>query len=261
MKQVGLGRRSGLQPDSSCLVCSLMARYAKNMLDRTNGTSSQGKSNVASLLSSSLEGKFNVERGMTSNFSLQGSTSPAEGPKRTPSGILMPPPPPRSNSLPVPTSIPNSTSNESFFGSPPNPTQLANPFVSASTSCSPSMLGKSIDSNVSVPFPILKHPQTGDGEELVVPGPVTTRQRSVSYDERKTRVKFSPNLITTKQYYIDEPGYEEPSEKIMNKARPRSASCSNMTSKASEATPSSNHGCETITEEGAELDEPVFEMD
>jgi len=109
MKQVGLGRRSGLQPDQSCLVCSLMARYAKSMLDRSSKNSAQGKntaaslsllSSAASLLSSSSDGKFNVERGLA-NFNHQARvSSPVErpnlGPKRTSSMILMPPTPPRS---------------------------------------------------------------------------------------------------------------------------------------------------------------------
>lgn len=265
IKQVGLGRRSGLQPDQSCLVCSLMSRYAKSMMDRTKA-SSQGKSNVASLLSaasflsSSAEGKFSVERSLA-NFTEQSRLSPTlkHPAKRSLSMTLMPPPPPRSRN----------SSNESF-GSPPSPSTLmqsrivtvaaiTDPRTLAQNRLSdPSLLGKSVDS-VTVPFPILKQSSRKievTDEELGVVIPSPTRQRAGSYDERKSRVKFAPNIITSKQYYFNE--QEEQSD---NTTRPRSASCSNMGHNDSNASLSSTPGCETIAEEQMEHEETVFHMD
>lgn len=266
MKQVGLGRRSGLQPDQSCLVCSLMARYAKSMMDRTKHGSSPGKNHVSSLLStSSMDGKFNVEKGLTANF-----------PRRTPSMALMPPPPPRCRS--VHASSPNKTNfaNESFE-IPHNPSfpktatvaDITDPYSSAKSSFTdPSLLGKSVDSSVRVPFPILRH-TSREAEavdvELIVPGLTTAcipRQRAESYDERHTQyVKFAPTII--KQYYFDdEQKEEEPSVSMPQRSgntRPRSASlgCNNGNMK-----PSSARRCETIAEEGVEQhEEPLFPND
>jgi len=264
MKQVGLGRRSGLQPDSSCLVCSLMARYAKNMMDRSCKGSSQGKNNVASLLSSSADGKFNVERGMA-NFANQSPPSPDEGPRRTLSGYLMPPPPPRSRSALSSSAFNSCSSNESFFVSQPTPSRQK--MLSKTIICNPSLLGKSVDSNVKVPFPALKRRAIEvqpENEELVVPGPIIAsciqRQRAGSYDEHRTRVKFAPTVIASTKYYFDEQG-EEQSEQSMNKVRPRSASCSNMTCNDSDAMPPSGHECETIAEEGVDREQSIFTMD
>ena len=284
MKQVGLGRRSGLQPDQSCLVCSLMARYAKSKMECST------KSNVASLLTSSAEGKFNVPS--LANFSDQARTSPTvkQYPRRTPSITLMPPPPPRSRAIPISSpslsaGIDRNESDESF-GSPPNSYQLMHSKIAAvaaitdprtstdrSRLSDPSLLGKSVDSSVSVPFPILKkasREHVVSGEELVVPGHSNTtanirRQRAESYDEQKSpsRVKFATNLIASKQYYLhDEPGIQSepmPHDEPEHNARPRSASCSVMG--RNDASLSSNNGCETIAEEGAEHEEPVFDME
>lgn len=303
MKQVGLGRRSGLQPDQSCLVCSLMARYAKSMMDRSNKTSSsssQGMMNngIATLLSSSAEGKFNVDAHLSPS---------TKYPRRTPSMTLMPPPPPRSRA--VSTSSPPiemNTSNESF-GSPPKHSQLMHCSKIASVTAAitdprssasdPSLLGKSVDS-VRVPFPILKHPGSSSREqacsiseeELVIPGrpatnPTTNsttirqRQRAESYDERKSRsVKFAPNIIASKQYYFEEQPIEEPmpeegGDNSITAAstgilRPRSASCSLMNSRSHDSNTSLSSvtagaaGCETIAEEqGLDNEETVFDMD
>ena len=287
MKQVGLGRRSGLQPDQSCLVCSLMARYAKSKMECST------KNNVASLLSSSADGKFNVERSLA-NLSDQAPMSPTvkQYPRRTPSMTLMPPPPPRSRAIPISSpslsaGIDRNGSDESF-GSPPNSYQLMHSKIAAvaaitdprtstdrSRLSDPSLLGKSVDSSVSVPFPILKHPSRDNvvsGEDLVVPGHSNTtasirRQRAESYDERKSpsRVKFAPNLIASKQYYLhDEPGIQSepmPHDEHEHNARPRSASCSVMGRNDSSASLASNNGCETIAEESVENEEPVFDME
>ena len=284
-KQVGLGRRSLLQPDQgSCLVCSLVARYAKGALDRTSngGTSSQGKSNIAaSLLSSSLDGKFNVERGLV-NLANQARPTPIE---RTTSMTLMPPPPPRYGSCPSTST--SSLSNESFACSmrsslADDAAVMTYPSRASaevySWSSDPSSLGKSVDTSVSVSFPILRRSRERrepTDDELIVPGPniaaatsaTSRRQRAGSYDERKTRVKFAPAIIAvSKSCNFDDRDGEgrrvpRPRSKIGNTTRPRSASCSN--SEGGNAATSSN-SCEfdAIVEEGAVgCEEPMFSMD
>lgn len=278
MKQVGLGRRSGMQPDQSCLVCSLMARYAKSKMEMVAsgkvGGASRGRSgsNVDSLLSSSVDGKFNVEVGLAS-FSDQARISP---PERQSSMTLMPPPPPRSRPIPVASSSSSSairaSSSTESFGSPPVDYQLMNAKIATSD---PSMLGKSVDSNVRVPFPILRNAQRRvdfDDDPDLIAGPAAAlaslrRPRAeslpLSYDERQTRVKFAPTVITSKQYYLDEPeeGQQQFGGSIQSNPRPRSASCSNMGCNDGDAVLPPGHGCETIAEEGVEQDEPVFSMD
>lgn len=185
----------------------------------------------------------------------------SRGPKRTSSMLLMPPPPPRSGSAPTSAS---STMKKRFARSSAN----------ESFGSYPSLLGKSVDSTVRVPFPILRHPSrdvvtTDHG--LVVPGltPILSspRRRAESFDERPTRVQFAPTIITSEQYYCnDQEERKSSSPMVQNNAnnqatRPRSASCSNMGLNNGDATPSSAHGCETIAEEGVEHEEPFFHMD
>lgn len=281
VKQVGLGRRSGLQPDQSCLVCSLMARYAKTMMDR----STAGKNNnaaAANLLCQlkATDAKFSVERGLSNNFndlSHQEANvctpvvdgSPSLGlPKRSSSMILMPPPPPRFGSAPTRSSTfkKKCLANESF-------------------GAYPSLLGRSVDSTVRVPFPILRHPSPNRGagrtinhHGLVVPGLTTAtssprRRRAESYDERKRSVNFAPTVITSEQYYRNDQEDGQllssllaPTDENRQVTRPRSASCSNMGSNndGNNATmPSSSaRGCDTIAEEVVEhVEEPLFRMD
>lgn len=280
LKQVGSGRRSGSQPDQSCLVCSLMARYAKGVMDKGKGGQGSGggsgRNGVTSLLCNSTDGKFKVERELA-NFpvvvdrgaatrcvaiptaaSSAASSSPISIPipRRTPSMTLMPPPPPRlQSSSPVETNM----SNESFDGTPPTHSSsqfmdpklasVASALTNLSTpvkrsSCSmmrddddddndPSLQhhGNSADNSsstaVRIPFPILRNHRADiamkEQERLVVPGQPSNnttmmrsatlgRQRSVSYDERKPRVKFSPTIICKRYYnnnHFDENKVEE----------------------------------------------------
>ncbi|KAL7472181.1 hypothetical protein ACHAXS_012512 [Conticribra weissflogii] len=195
MKQVGTGRRgTSNSSQQSCLVCSLMARHAKVMMEKhhehllqqkqqqkqqvaveycctvgsvyhTVGTPRFGSPRIS--LSSSSDGKFNVEKGFASipNSKVISSTiaastkdcsssirpSPAKKKvERSPSMLLMPPPPPRPRSE-VMTSPPpyyeignrniaglvdtkNSLEPELYyFGSPQNPSQLIHPSLTAVT--------------------------------------------------------------------------------------------------------------------------------
>ncbi len=290
-KQVGLGRRSLPQPDQgSCLVCSLVARYAKGMLDRTSnsGASSQGKSNiVASLLSSSFDGKFNIERGLA-NFANQARITLIE---RTPSMTLMPPPPPpRFGSCPsaYTSSLPNKSFECSSVPSPPMHSSVAADAAvmtypsraSAevhSRSSDPSLPGKSVDTSIRVSFPTLRRSReriepTDDG--LIVPGLIadatsatSRRQRAGSYDERQTRVKFAPAIIAESELCnFDYQGGEDgrvsrPRISIGKIMRPRSASCS-VSEGGHTAASSTSREFDAIVEEGAaDCKEPIFSMD
>lgn len=267
MKQVGLGRRSGLQPDQSCLVCSLMARYAKSVMDRTNKNCiSQGKNNhVASLRSSSPDGKFNVGKGLATFPEKETVVSTVKNPKRTPSMTLMPPPPPRCRSTPASPTVELGLAQASS-GTPPSPSQF-DAIAAMSHVSDPSLLSKSVDSNVRIPFPILRHSRKvveAADDEMVVPGPVhatfARRQRAESYDEQKTHVvKFAPTIITSKQYYSDGHNEEQPMPPSQNgnNARPRSVSlgCNN-----SNVTLLSTHEGDSIAENGVEK-VSIFPMD
>jgi hypothetical protein len=255
-----------MQPDQSCLVCSLMARYAKNMADRhrSPGRVNNAASLLADALSSSLGpsagAKFNVEK----DFATTTTTSTTSFPRkpsfeRTPSALLMPPPPPRHSSVSNNTGIFDIRTSNEHLDSPPTPSMLMHSKVvkvaaitdpeSKEILSDADMLGKSVDSSV-IPFPILRN---SSKEELVVP----THQRRVraeSYDERK--VKFAAT-VTSRHYY---PAPQE--EHFMvpdplsskNTGRPRSVSCGNMDRNA--ITPINNF--DTIAE--GEEHEEFFEM-
>mmetsp|Transcript_18871 Transcript_18871/g.30996 ORF Transcript_18871/g.30996 Transcript_18871/m.30996 type:complete len:418 (+) Transcript_18871:263-1516(+) len=269
LKQVGLGRRAnGTQPDQSCLVCSLMARYAKNVADRHR---SPGRSNnPASLLADALAStsgssscaKFNVEKGFASNFPTQEARNGVRKPGfvRTPSAQLMPPPPPRHSAV----SSSNPGTSESWVESPPRPSMLMHSKIvkiaaitdpeSKESLSDAAMLGKSVDSSV-VPFPILRKSskEVAFSDELVVPAP-QRRVRAESYDER--RVKFAAT-VTSRHYYTapQEEHFMVPDPlSAKNTGRPRSVSCGNM--EHNSRTPSNNF--DTIAE--GEEHEEVFEM-
>ena len=129
----GAGRRGGAGTAENCLVCSLMARYAKNQLDRMQSSSlggtcvrisgSSSRDGLA-LLSSSID-RYSVEPGL-----VDGSAGQQEQPVSSAlrSTGLMPPPPPRS--VPVPGAVGRGGSGDSSptggesIGSPPNPLEL-----------------------------------------------------------------------------------------------------------------------------------------
>lgn len=266
-KQIGSGVPRKNQQEQSCLVCSLMARYAKNVMDK-----SKQKNNVASLLaanlSSSTDAKFNVKK--------------CQFLERTPSMTLMPPPPPRRLNNSSSTNMEHQAN--ASFGSPPTTSQLMHSRIAAvasvtdprqeSNGCDPSLLGKSVDSSCQVPFPTLRRrdPRPASralDEGLIIPGTssmristssVLRRPRSESYDERESRnsVKFAPSMTTSMKYYSDEMVEEEPQYVVpTSPSRPRSASCGNVGNSVALA----STGCETIDEEGVEHDDVVFPMD
>ena len=261
-----------MQPDQSCLVCSLMARYAKNAVERhrTSGRSNKATSLLADALSSSSNGKFNVGKDFASSFPVQEARDGAVRTSfhRTPSAQLMPPPPPRqSSALSSNSGNVNSTEPNESWGSPPKQSLLMHSKIvkiaaitdpeSKESLSDANMLGKSVDSSV-VPFPILRKSSKeglfADG--LVVPSAPKRRVRAESYDERK--VKFAAT-VTSRQYYTppQEEHFMVPDPlSAKNKGRPRSVSCGNMDRKAQSTYSSSNF--DTIAE--GEEHEEVFEM-
>lgn len=264
-----------MQPDqNSCLVCSLMARYAKNAADRHR---SQGRSNnTASLLADALSSnscsmsgaaKFNLEKSFATNLpttqkaSSNGVRKPSFG--RTNSAQLMPPPPPRHSSA-LSGNNPGTSNDESWVESPPRNSMLMHSKIvqiaaitdpeSKESLSDASILGKSVDSSVQVPFPILRN---SSKEELVVPAAPQRRLRAESYDER--RVKFAAT-VTSRHYYTapQEEHFMVPDPlSAKNTGRPRSVSCGNMERNHLVTTPSNNN-FDTIAE--GEEHEEVFEM-
>jgi hypothetical protein len=291
-QQIGLiGRRSQQQqpqPDhGTCLICSLVARRARGVMDQT--ASAIGCSFVrgkdASVPSSYRDTRLGVE-GELPLADHSRASDEASAPRvtpffeRTPSMTLMPPPPPRYGSCPSSSTTLRLLSNESFdnsrFVPPPRSIQ----------SSDDATLSRSVDSSIGGTFPILRRPppmrerliEPAD-DELIVPGPnvvrdasstPSRRQRSESYDERQTRVKFAPVIVDgCESRALDERGAGEDRGRlpmsqginIGNNARPRSASCNN--SDATEATISSAcHRFDAIVEEGTvNFEEPMFSID
>lgn len=256
-KQVGLGRRSLVQPDhprgssststSFCLVCSLVARYAKGILERTSnsgGCITQGKG--SSLLSSSLDGKFNIERGLSHFDNHQALRLFPRIERTNPSMTLMPPPPPRYGSCP---SEPSQLTVTTHPSSQPR----------ALSDSSSILLDKCVDASVGrKTYPILRRPreqmELDSDHELMLPGSdlsFSRRLRAGSYDERQTtRVKFDPGIVDHCDMQTGEDDW---------RGRPRSASCSNSNGNRSIA---SSSKCEVIIEESlTDNEELMFTMD
>lgn len=237
------GRRSLLQPDlyqgRSCLICSLVARYAKGMLDNrpSSSISSSGSGGISSLLVSAslLDGKFNIEQRGLSDL----GTPIRPTIERTPSMTLMPPPPPRFGSCPTSTtSTTNSILRRSSFAT--------------------------LDDNTE----LIVLPDSGIGD-LHDNNKDISRLRAGSYDERQSRrVKFSHGITMNLLQQTDK--YDDP-----RNIRPRSASCSNSSSSSSSSSSESSRGknnnttnacgdgiCEAIVEEEeGYVEQPMFSMD
>lgn len=245
MKQVGTGRRgSSNVSQQSCLVCSLMARHAKVMMEKhqqhlvqqqepTVGSGYHAAHSVSTKrfdssqisLSSSLDGKFNVEEGFasipsskligTSAVSLTKDNSSSLRPsaakkrvERSPSMLLMPPPPPRprsevmtsppphyqiGNNIVIGTSATKNASAPelSYFGSPPNPSQLMHPRLTVMAAITdpsptttnlsdPSSLGKSVDSSSGYYSVPKRRSSLGDGNVNSDPAATTTNTVTAS---------------------------------------------------------------------------------
>jgi len=251
-----------INENHSCLVCSLMARYAKSMLEREGGEDVQCK--------------------LVVNSNGGGEEQQAAQHNRQSSMTLMPPPPPRLATQQTPikscSTLPQHPSEVVQAAEPMSSklTALAKvaavlspnvPSVNTSYMRSSSLqLGKSYDSSVSTtasPFSILKQGINGthttsvsrledevmasispdeSSEQLVIPTGNSInnnrrRPRAESFDERKTRVKFAPGVTTT--YFTAESplpyanhnqynNEQQQQQQLSSPNRPRSASCSSV---------------------------------
>lgn len=231
----------------SCLVCSLMARYARSMMERTAAISHDNNNNLCSQLkigpstatatttaatttttitSSIMDGKVITDENGLVNF----ATHHPFHPKRTPSMTLMPPPPPRRLShllLPNGSKIMNDR----------NDSGVTIPMIWPSSSLV-SSLGSIVE----------------DDGLLVVPCPSNLRQRAVSYDERQS-VEFDGVLPPTTSTATIPSSSSSRGHKynFANNSRPRSASCSNLNMGCNNTgilrSLSSHHKCGTIAED------------
>ena len=290
-----------INENHSCLVCSLMARYAKSMLEREGGEDVQCK-----LVVNSSGGSGEEQKQQAAQHNRQSSMT------------LMPPPPPRLATQQTPikscSTLPQHPS-EVVQAEPMSSklTALAKvaavlspnvPSVNTSYMRSTSLqLGKSYDSSVSTtssPFSILKQGINGttsvsrledevmasispdeSSEQLVIPTGNNNRRRprAESFDERKTRVKFAPG-VTTAYFNAESPlpyAHYEQQPQLSSPNRPRSASCSSVGGNSTDSgnsTGNSSDGmggnCETIVEEGVFVqqqkeqqaaEQPIFDMD
>ena len=287
----GLVGRQLLRPtdQGSCLVCSLMARYAKNMMERTaaaihsNNNNSPQPKNDNSMITSSSHGQVNnTDENGLANF----ATHP-QHPKRTPSMTLMPPPPPRRLSQLL-LSNGGSRANNDCHNNMGMTIPMLWTSVSTSSSSTSSLSSTSSPGGGKILGSTVLE---GDGS-LVVPCATTTnnsfntlRQRAVSYDERQSVELFDDGELqppantssrrSRRGYYSGVNGSEElqqydatsrPSSSsvlsttrgydynFVNGSRPRSASCSNLTMGCNNSTVMlrslpSHHECGTIAED------------
>lgn len=273
-KQAGMGRRT-MTVHHVCLVCSLVARHAKSVLEGSSRKPNSKKQAIAS-------------------FTLAEPGPPVIG-RRT-SGATMPPPPPRQPCIvsAIPSwrnpSNSDSSSDEGFHGEitpSANQLMLFSEVVAATTppSHSPAYsaaLGKSLDSgkNQFLTFAasaLQNLKRAPPIEEL--PGGLGSprRSRAESYDERALKqfqnptrgTQHQPNLRVDPTWELDLKGEqmidvvseEKTSSGFVNR-RGRSASLGMLASACL-----SRDGCDTIVEEeyareGSAMDEELtFTMD
>lgn len=258
-RQAGGSRRS--QPHV-CLVCSLVARQARNVLEGSRTPSVARK--VAS-----------GSRKPSAAYSLKQAPQDSKVvvPRLDPTVLKpdMPPPPPRVPNASAPIRIPkeNDISSDVSMNqceSPPSASQLMRPGLAAlaaaaaplsmtGKSTDPSLLGKSLDSSSKISF--LIH---ASGSVVSTSTSYSRRPRSESLDVTSPRKakpnryhEYDPTLETglTQElppYSIDEP--------IAQLARRRSASLSLLSFSSSGGSP-----CDTIAEESMAPEEQVFLME
>lgn len=258
-----MGRRTQDQ-QHVCLVCSLVARHAKNVLECSPR-------------------KHNTKKQVIASFTL-----PDRGPDprpeplhhRQPSAVTMPPPPPRFGTLPIPrnsNAYSDSSSDDGVVcASPPSGNQLmlfsevavAAAPPPASTSENPNLLGKSLDSSkssfltfaVSALQNLRKSSPTGEEPE---PMKSPRRHRAESYDERAIKKNAMLNHETDPTLELDLKGEQmiasSGGEEVVAKGRARSSSLGML---ASACVSQNGSVCDTIEEENAEFrEEEAFPMD
>lgn len=258
-RQAGGSRRS---QQHVCLVCSLVARQARNVLDGARSPSVARKAASGS-------------RKPMAVYSLKQAPQDSKlvVPRLDPTGLKpdMPPPPPRVPNTSAPICIPKKNDNNSDVPmnqceSPPSASQLMRPGLAAlaaaaappsmtGKSTNPSLLGKSLDSSSKMSF--LIH---ASGSVVAASTSYSRRPRSESLDVTSPRKanairyhEFDPTLengLTQEllPFSIDEP--------IAQLARRRSASMSLLSFSSSGGSP-----CDTIAEESIAPEEQVFLME
>lgn len=270
-RQAGSSRRA--QPHV-CLVCSLVARQARNVLDA--GTKSTPPPTIAHKASSG-------SRKAMASFSLKQPPpdSTVVVPRLDSSGSKqdMPPPPPRAPNGSEPIDIP--TKRDAYDDahmdpceSPPSSYQLkrpglaalaaaASPSMEEEQSADPSLLGKSLDSS-KISFLIdasLSRAAAAVPRSLQSPRRTRAESVDVAAVSRFTQQQedgvneYDPTLETELTREVDSASVDEPKRAT----RRRSASLGLPATQP--ALNSGGRTCDTITEEAVGTDEPMFLMD
>lgn len=260
-KQAGMGRRTKTV-QHVCLVCSLVARHAKNVLEGSARKSSAKKQVISS-------------------FTL--SEPGPDGNGRRDSAVAMPPPPPRQpGSVPIPGwRNPSNSDSSSDDGlrceSPPSRNQLMQLSEVAAAAAPPSLLlanpaalGKSLDSSKN-PFlafaaSALQNLKRASPAEEVMPEGFASprRSRAESYDERTLKQLQNtkrPNAQVDPTWELDlkdDRTIDAPEdEAVFVRRRARSASLGMLATACL-----SRNGCDTIEEEESlREEEPPFDID
>jgi hypothetical protein len=211
-------KASERQQQHQCLVCSLVARHARNVLEGGKGPmasvkgSSAAKGAVsvtipAKLVQSVQALKLNTsEPGVSASLQTQESGTqmfpqirpkPKQGIERTESMLLMPPPPPR-----TPLSSKKQDVSD-LFGTPPSMNQLSHPgMVSAANATfpaplvgaatNPSLLGKSVDSSSFF-----------TGHQSETQG-FSNPDRKASFNDSTSHSPVDPSLPRPRSFSVDE---------------------------------------------------------
>lgn len=320
----GRGRAGagGAGAGENCLVCTLMARYARNQLDRMQSSSSPGTCvrvphgggrrlngsaggcDGLALLSSSIDGgtaRYSVEPGLVGGE----RRPPGASLRRQTSSSLMPPPPPRTvpgvGDPPAGGAVP--------IGSPPGPLDLMSSKMamlaqvasmdpeydlsssSAAAAAPPAGMARSADApsafggarGVTPEDDTMRDDGDDDddarGSGLRRPPPRSSpaRKRSTSYDGRESRVTFCRDVVQTTFYPTERAIREEPLDSgprgggravdlppaardaDASPARPRSASCGNMSASSGSSVCSREEPLDVGAPPGQE--EIMFQMD
>lgn len=266
-----------------CLVCSLVARQARNVLDGTKASTTSPLTVAHKAASGS---RFSLKQPPTDTSVVVPKLDAGETKKD------MPPPPPRapngSEPLPIPTTASGSDDDDmNTCVSPPSSYQLKRPGLAAlAAAASPSMeqdaskdlstLGKSLDSS-KISFLIDASKSSGTVAAASVPRSMqaTRRIRSESVDvasvSRATQQEaagdmgndeYDPTLETELTREVDPASVDEP-----KRANTRRRSASVGAALPSTRTADSptylqrNSPCEPIAEETVTTDEPMFLME
>lgn len=263
-----------------CLVCSLVARQARNVLDGAKSTPPPTVAHKAASGSRKAMASFSLKQPPSDSTVVVPKLDSNETKKD------MPPPPPRAPSgsepLPIPKTEDNGGSNDDTMNtceSPPSTYQLmrpglaalaaaASPSIEEDTSAVRSALGKSLDSS-KISY-LIDASKSDSAAAAVAPRSLHTRRklRSESVDvasvSRVTQQQqgtaanggeYDPTLETELTRETEKGSVDAPKKTT---TRRRSASMGVL---GSDLTYQSNGPCDTIAEETVTTDEPMFLME